>query len=439
MKRWLSWGGGGVVLFVTVAACRQIVGIGDDPPVATVTDCGGLPYAGACASCLSSNCCQQASACPADPSCKAYESCLGACKPGDAECLSRCTADATPLGATAGIASLETCLASQCRNECGLQCGYAGAVEAPPDAATACAACVDRNACAAFGACQRDPECNAQALCGLTCEGRGDCLTGCGIFVDPPPMLYDQAAQAFLGACVTACATGANWACIGHIAPPVARVGTAAIEAQVIDAAYKTAQQGIQVAACSVETCAPPGAVTDAHGAATIDFPLPMLQEGPAGFLELTTAPDAGAAPVLPTRIYWGFPLAGPSMLLQTTPVETPADRSAIYSLAGINPLPARGDLVLHASDCIGVSSPGIRFEVEASGSGAQVVYLEDESPTPSATATDASGLAIVGNVPPGQLSVTAYSVGLGRPVSRVDNISIEADTLTEIFLPPLL
>src|SRR5580693_8206568 len=97
------WGLGliaAVAVIISVIACRQLVGITDNPPTDLTSTLCGLPYGTSlCASCASTNCCAESTACSTDPVCSPYESCLGACN-GDSKCRSQCTID-TSVGATA--------------------------------------------------------------------------------------------------------------------------------------------------------------------------------------------------------------------------------------------------------------------------------------------------------------------------------------------------
>ena len=87
---------------------------------------------GTCVSCLTSKCADQASACAADPSCKAAVDCMGRCSPtkDGPGCFDRCDlAIATPArGLYVGCAS------TQCLEECqfGAELGCVGSYAWPP-------------------------------------------------------------------------------------------------------------------------------------------------------------------------------------------------------------------------------------------------------------------------------------------------------------------
>jgi len=220
-------GGRAVLAVLAVAAlvgcavaCRQLVGIGDEPAMATGggPDAGseagpscGLEYeGGACEACLEEQCCPQATACAGDPGCSALEGCLGACN-GDVTCRAKCTfahrvsSSAEPIFAA--------CLAAQCATACALSCvSLAGAVSGP-DAAAGCASCIGNQACSVGNACVSDPDCQAIGWCLLTgqAEDRNEaCLAEHDAGAD--------AFGAFIGSvkssCSVPCAFGNQWYCV---------------------------------------------------------------------------------------------------------------------------------------------------------------------------------------------------------------------------------
>src|SRR5271170_6303119 len=94
---------GAAALLAIVAACRQLVGIGDAPPThvadasaespdarAGAGSACGVAYAGAqCETCVETSCCTQATACANDPACSSLEACFGMCN-GDPTCRAKC-------------------------------------------------------------------------------------------------------------------------------------------------------------------------------------------------------------------------------------------------------------------------------------------------------------------------------------------------------------
>src|ERR1700677_887604 len=143
---WRRAGGfGAVALTIAIAtlfACRQLVGITDDPRQDLTSTVAGLPYGTtACASCVNMSCSAETATCAADPVCSAYEGCLGTCN-GERACRSRWTID-NRVGTSSGVSSLSACLASKCEAPCGLNCGaIAGYISEPPSAAS-CQSCIE--------------------------------------------------------------------------------------------------------------------------------------------------------------------------------------------------------------------------------------------------------------------------------------------------------
>jgi hypothetical protein len=77
-----------LIALASLFACRQLVGITDNPPEDLTSTFCGLPYGtSACASCVQASCCTESTTCAADPACAAYEGCLGQCN-GDLACRS---------------------------------------------------------------------------------------------------------------------------------------------------------------------------------------------------------------------------------------------------------------------------------------------------------------------------------------------------------------
>ena len=131
-----------VATVAVAVACRQLVGIGDAPPMGAAVDAtaadSGAPEAGsdgpacgiayapeACGSCLVSSCCPQATACAESAACSKLEGCLGACA-GDTACRATCVS-ANRFGPDVFETQLASCLAKSCAQPCGISCGgFAG-------------------------------------------------------------------------------------------------------------------------------------------------------------------------------------------------------------------------------------------------------------------------------------------------------------------------
>jgi hypothetical protein len=245
--------------------------------------------------------------------------------------------------------------------------------------------------------------------------------------------------KAYVGTCGGACAAGQNFECLGHIAPPDPQVDRCRVNLHLADAVSSAIPApAIQVAICTPSGCGLPVTQTDANGYAAFDIPLVAFVPGPPGFLELSSAPDAGSLPIVPTHVYWGSPLAGPTLNVPQLPVDTQSELELVGRSAGVTLDSSRGAIAIVALDCSGGLAPGIQFEVDAAGQGAQVFYWANHSPSRSATMTDGQGFGGAANVPVGPATVKATSVALKRAVSRL-SITVQAGTLTWVLMPPLL
>ena len=119
----------------------------------------------------------------------------------------------------------------------------------------------------------------------------------------------------------------------------------------------------------------------------------------------------------------------------------------AAASFVGVTQDPNLGSAVVTVLDCTSTPAADITFTVPSPGPTETVVYLQDNLPTQGATATDlVSGSALIFNVPPGTLTVTASFAATGQvirtvsPVARegwVTYVEIRPDQATHEPSPP--
>jgi hypothetical protein len=74
---------------------------------------------------------------------------------------------------------------------------------------------------------------------------------------------------------------------------------------------------------------------------------------------------------------------------------------------------------VATVQDCSSNPAPGVTVEIATPTPNEKLVYFQDTLPTTTATSTDKTGTAMIFNVPPGTLTVTAYLPG-HRPIRTV-------------------
>lgn len=347
-----------------------------------------------------------------------------------------CTYGTVPPSSSPSTVDLDTCLAQRCESACSLNCGPTIYVQ--PDAAASCHDCFVTNACTTGDDCFASAACTAQNLCALSCEGRLDCLTGCGALGDAGTMLWNALAQVLQGSCAEPCALGSNWGCLDHVSPPASNGQPTEVDVDTVVLGTSTAVPGVQIAVCNEGSCGSPFGPTPRDGSpVAVTVPTTSANHGgfvgPTGYLELSSQPDAGSSMIVLEDLYWGFPLSQPRMDLAAY-VATPLLLNVLYGEAGQGtPMPGRGTLFVGALDCGNTRATGISFDA---GLPAQTFYFRGTSVDRSATQTDRSGAAMITNVMPGAVTVTATATQLGRVVSRVDGV-VQAGAVTLLYMPP--
>ena len=445
-------------------ACRQLVGIGDTPPGApALVDAGeageaggvcGLPYDGACGSCVQTSCCLQATACAGDPSCAPFASCVAACG-GDPECRSTCTVSA-PLPSSSGkLEALSACLVQSCETVCGVTCGGFQYLSSP-DSAAQCQTCIANSSelCSFGTACGALADCHAWAECSVACQGRGDCREACAAQHDAGAAAFAGVLRGLLANCDNACAVGGDWQCLGHVAEPYPSATTSCeMSLQVVDVAGdRSPLSGVEVSLCSEGVCAP-GTTTGADGIAKVSVPLVSDVPGPKGYLSLHSPVDAGEPAIAPTLFFWGFPLTQPAVTFAFPPPD--AGTPVVYvGFAALSPLeltglagevevtldPQRGQLGVSIADCLGAIATGVQVDSPEADAESGRYYTRGTigSITLSklATTTDASGTAVFTNMPAGSVDIVASLPGQSTPVARA-SVLVQPGVVTLVYLSP--
>jgi hypothetical protein len=155
---------------------------------------------------------------------------------------------------------------------------------------------------------------------------------------------------------------------------------------------------GAIIHACSKldVTCANPVSSETANdaGIATLSVP-----SGFDGYCELTAD---GSTPAIAART----PILRSEYSLQG--IANVKLIAAGGQLAGVQSDPTLGIAIVSILDCDLTPAPGMLLEVGAPGANETLVYLDQTLPSASATETDSTGSAIIYNVPPGTLRLTA-------------------------------
>jgi hypothetical protein len=462
-------------------ACAGLVGIGELPfprdggaPTdgSAATD-GGAPTEGglcdapitpiafraSCSTCAEAHCCGEAAACAGSLPCGALEGCLAACD-GDPACRSQCTRD-NPVTDHRLSAALDACLASNCADACGLSCGGLSKL-ADPDAAAACAHCIQVNFCAQAQSCATSLDCQSDLLCRENCVtgdcagacslpddedgGRllclescasSQCISNCGMSLDSGEALYSAFTGPVSGSCSTECEAGNHWSCVGHVQWPAAKSRQRTITVGFVDFIASQGETGVAVKMCAPQdpTCIMPidQGVTDG-GLVTLTDRTGATNGGTFG---LEGFFDLSSPSLFPTIVYWGFPLSETHGLLATPiPVFEALELPAVVALAGANVTldPGRGHLAFLAIDCFGNQAVGVTFSASPVGD-AQLFYGAGQTLS-STGPTDKSGSGFYFNVPPGSVDLYATPLATGVTASHL-SVSVRAGTITEVSLAP--
>jgi len=415
---------GAATIAIATFACRQLVGIGNDPPQgspAASTDAGaegGFTYGqGACAACVATSCDEQATKCANNPSCSALEECMSGCAT-DPMCRAQCSVD-HGLGNDGATPAFEACLASSCADACGATCGSAAALF-PPAMATECQGCIVQKVCAAVTSCLVDPDCQASVRCQFS-SGTPDAQEAC-----PQPGLDSGGAPSMLpgydpiaGLCSAECSWGADWSCVGKVEYPVANLGPVAVTANVFDADGTTPIDGAVVKICAAanQACVPPsllgmGVTADGGIAAMTRNPIPF---GEPIYL------DISAPGYLPTLVLDYAPL---SAQRAAVPVLLPTRMGVEGQAAnlGLALDPNLGLVTVVAVDCRFAAAAGVSFSIETPGPPPPLFYFRGGVPVAGESSTDSSGVAVFANVPvtPTTYTIKAMPLALGRTSSTI-------------------
>jgi len=399
-------------------------------------DCGISVPDGACASCVTSSCCPQMSACAGDPQCKALETCLLACG-GDYACRSACNTAAYPVGAQTVIPALDTCVAVSCKDRCGMPCGQAASYTTPPDAAAGCETCVTGSpeVCSAALACFTSLACQISGHCAQACT-TPDCRSACANDAGDDNALVNAALSEGV-VCYTPCRVGRNWTCVNHVVwPEVQDAGIQQATLTLTDpfttAAMPPLLPGVTVKACGTgdDPCASPLSTGTASDAGVVTLPDVGSSTilGFSGYFEMT---EPGYVQDL---FYLSFPLSranaqlGLGMMSQTTLAGALAE-------VNITPVAGRGTVWVQVEDCLLLPAPNV--VVKADGLPASsVIYYAGNNPSLTPTSTDFTGYAFLYNVPPGVLTLHAIPSDTGIESSTA-TVYVRAGAMSAVWLLP--
>jgi len=399
----------------------------------TVDACGLAVPQGSCASCVSSQCCTQLSACAADPKCAPLETCLLACG-SDYACRATCVLQ-NPVAALIDVPTLDACVATSCHAECGMACGQAGSYTWP-DAAQGCQDCIENSpACTPALTCAQSAACEISGHCAYACP-TPDCRAACASDGGDDNALVNAAFLA--GAlCYQPCLIGEDWSCVNHVVWPPATSTTQQVTLTLGDLSTSNSSPvaGVSARACKAgdESCSPPlsTGTSDDAGMVTLPNLVSSFPLGFAGHFELLPP-----AAYVPSIFYLSFPLSVTDARLSLSLVPQTSFDQAFTDL-NITPLAGRGHVWVVVEDCLQL--PASKVVVKPDGltdPSARIVYVANGDPSPAATSTDPSGSVYLLNVPPGTLTLHAIPDATGIESSAA-TIYVEPGMLSIVWLLP--
>lgn len=450
---------GPALVLAIAAACRQIVGIGDQPPTDFARDAAvveasardgapdagpdGVVYAGAaCESCLQNNCGVESAACAADPACAPLEGCLGGCDGGNLTCRAGCY-EAHRIDPNQADIQLSACLANHCESPCGLECGGITATLGV-DAAAGCQTCVvQEGACSAGETCASDPQCIGRFWCATT-NPFLDRAQACAATLDAGADAFSAISGVAGGACHDSCGLGQQWFCVGLGLPTQPQGPGTALTVAVIDYELPSnVDVDASVAVCSPSdwTCpadASPlsSGMTGANGEVTLTVPNSGAIYGPFGYL------DISGGSLQHEVYYWGFPLSEPAMSAGVGTLTVGEVQEAV-TLVESQGVPVDTDdhafALVQASDCTLAHAENVRISISGGDpdAGARVIYQQGETLSVTATQTDSSGRAAIVNIPGDTLvNITASPLPLGGKPSSVVTVYAPKGTFLNVQAP---
>ncbi len=399
------------------SACRQLVGIGDEPPTGPVasSDAGaeaGFTYGQeGCATCVTTSCGPQETACAGTPSCAALEGCMSSCGT-DPTCRAQCGVD-HGLGNDGATPAFEACLAgSSCKD------GVRDHVRRPGRGVSRgdgdCVRGVHRwqDVCAAVTGCAGDPLCQAA----LRCQFSNDTLD----VWEACPQLPGQDAGAnstmfsqnppIASSCASECAWGADWSCVGRVNWPPATLGPIAMTVNVYDILTGAPFVGATVKLCNVgdTMCTNPftTGVTGEDGTVTLSrasVPVPVVH-----YIDISS----GAIDELIELL--SFPLSEPKVTIPA-PAFQRGLNATLASSIGVELAAGLGELAVTAVDCRLAVAPGVQCSLAPQGGAAGPFYAQPGGIVVDAGSTQRPGIAVFFNVAPAPATLTLTLTVLGR------------------------
>jgi hypothetical protein len=389
--------------------------------------CGGFAFApSACASCAGEKCCDEGTACRADPACAALYDCTAAC--ADAHCRNQCAAQHA-VGGNAAAQALEVCLSKSdaCGNACST-CGGLGEWYADT-----CGACIQKTCCEGAKACADDDVCAERQRCYRACTYPScplacDAQIAAAAAMPPTSDVIAELDTCLSSGCAKQCDHGAHWACVGAFSWPAAKDEMVTFTLHATSFITGGDLKDVSVKVCSRidYPCAMPlqTVPTDAHGIAPI-----QVHSGFDGYFDVTDTADD----VMETLVYLSWPITAPTTYdLPLAPYDT---YKTLVTGGGGQVFDDKGAIWVDTKDCLGADAPGVSLSIEPAGLS-DPFYLLSGSPVDGLMATTDDAVGGFANVDTTQVKIHA---GLADTMQQIAlfPVQVRAKALTKVALTP--
>jgi hypothetical protein len=433
-------------LLVALPGCKQILGLedrsesampdGGTPVVKPVTGaCGGLLHASAaCAACMDTKCCEQATSCQEDPACNPGFDCATTCG-DDGTCRARCNTFFTRPDT---LVDVNACRETECRAECGLACGGFG-YNVP-----GCDTCVKETCCSSAANCAKNGECVRLDICRTNCiAGSMSCPSECEQTFSGGLEEVGIWSDCVQNTCAESCQPGRNWRCLDVKVPWLKprSAGDVTFSLTIADILSEKPFVGSTVKACRKldQECTTPFDVktTDENGIVTLTAPAGTA--GFDGYIDITGGDNGSGSAIFPALWYPSPNIVSAGWRGRVQFVSFASlDVLAALTMATIDP--TRGHFAANAQDCNFASAGEVSFDADPKDDKTTPFYFIGGVPKTNASQTDrTSGIGGFINLPAGQLTLITARVPVDGQVKDIASVTyiIRPGSFTTTSIPP--
>jgi hypothetical protein len=123
------------------------------------------------------------------------------------------------------------------------------------------------------------------------------------------------------------------------------------------------------------------------------------------------------------------YPTGGPEM--SAIQLFNQQARGTVETASGITLDPNKGYIILNLEDCNGDPLSGGTVSSSPAGT---IIYFNGVTPSPQLTSTGSLGVAMIANLPPGNVTVTSMARGMSL---KTKNMMVDANTFIQVEIGP--